>query len=88
MAVVPKSALSPAPSPSIALGTADLPALRLVPKPVHLDFAANPNRYPTNRNAGKAKPPKSVRVDLSPRLELVLNVQCDAGQEEDPEMEW
>jgi hypothetical protein len=90
MAVATKTALSPAPSPSVATGVPDLPVPRLNPEPVKLDFAANPTHYPVygNVKVKKAKPRQSPRVDLSPRLELSLNVQCDAAQEQDAEGEW
>jgi hypothetical protein len=75
---------------SLALGSIDVPAPRLCARPVKLDFAANPNHYHANGNGKvrKAKPRQIPRVDLSPRLELRLDVQCDAVQEPDAELEW
>jgi hypothetical protein len=65
-----------------------LPRLSLVPKPLRLDFAANPNHHRGNGKATESKLKKRAHgVDLSPRLELSLDVQCDAVQEPDPEME-
>ena len=44
-----------------------------------LDFAANPDHYRVSGN-GKIKTPKpskNPRMDQSPRLKLLLNVQCE-----------
>jgi hypothetical protein len=75
---------------SLALGSVDVPAPRLVTRPAKLDFAANPNHYCANGSGKvkKAKPRQGPQVDLSPRLELRLTVQCDAAEEQDAEMEW
>jgi hypothetical protein len=75
---------------SLAVGSGDLSVPSLVARPAQLDFAANPNHYRINGNGKvkKAKPRQGPRVDLSPRLELSLNVQCDVVQEEDAEIEW
>ncbi len=90
MAVSLKIPLPPAPLMSLAPGSVDVAASAVVPKPVKLDFAANPNHYRVNGNgkAKKSKPRQVPRVDLSPRLELSLSVQCEAAQEQDAEMEW
>ena len=89
MAVVTKTALSPAPSASIAAGKVALPSPALTPKPVKLDFAASAKRHPVNGSdkVKKAKP-RTPRVDFSPRLELSLDVQCDTVGEQDAEIEW
>jgi hypothetical protein len=90
MAVATKTALSPAPSPSVAAGVPDLPTPALDQPPVKLDFAPNPNHYRVKGKVKvkKAKPRQSPRVDLSPRLKLSLNVERDAAPEQDPEVDW
>jgi hypothetical protein len=87
MAVAPKTARSPAPTPSPAEAKVDLPAAPPVPEPVNLDFAANPNHYraKVHGKVEKAKPRQGPQVDSPPRLEL--NVQCDAAQEQDSDKE-
>ncbi len=89
MAVLPKIPRLPASLMSIATGGVDFPAAAVVSKNIKLDFAANPNRYHTNGNGKvkKAKPLQGPRIDLTPRLELGLNVQCDVVQEQDSEMD-
>ena len=84
MAVATKTALSPAPPPSIAGSVAhSAPA----PKPLKL-VAASPNHDRVNRN-GNVKKAKSQnpKADLSPRLELSLDVQCDTVGEQKAEIE-
>jgi len=75
---------------SLAVGSGDLPVPSLNTRPAKPDFAANPNHYRVNGNGKvkKAKPRQGPRVDLSPRRELRLDVQCDAAQEPDVEMDW
>ena len=53
-------------------------------------FAPNPNTYHANGHGKlkKAKPSQGPRVDLSPHLELQLNVECDVVQEHEADMEW
>src|SRR5216683_1593130 len=54
-------------------------ALGLAPKPLRLDFAANPNHYRVNGKAGRSKPHKRAQgIDLSPRL--VLSLECQVVQ--------
>jgi len=74
---------------SLAMGCVGPPA-KAAAKQVKLDFAANPNHYHASGKGklGQAKPPLGLRVDLSPRLELRLSVQCDAVQEQGAEMDW
>ena len=75
---------------SLAMGCVGPPAKAAIAKQVKLDFAANPNHDHANGKGKlrKAKPPLGPRVDLSPRLELRLSVQCDAVQEQGAEMDW
>jgi hypothetical protein len=89
MALSPKLPRPPVPLMSLAMGCVGPPAPAGVTKSVKLDFAANANHYHANgnRKIGKAKPPQGPRVDLSPRLELRLSVQCDVVQEQDSDME-
>jgi len=89
MAVATKTAMSPAGSASIAAGKVALPAPAFTPKPVKLDFAASAKRHPVN-GSGKVKKakPQNSRTDLSPRLELSLDLQSDTVGEQEAEIEW
>ena len=67
---------------SLAMGSVD-PLAKAAAKQVKLDFAANPNHYHANGKGKLARAkPRDPRLDLSPRLELRLNVQCEV-QEQD-----
>jgi hypothetical protein len=89
MARSPKLPLRLGPLMSLAMGSVDPHTPAVVTKPVKLDFAANPNHYRANGKGkiGKAKPPQGPRVNLSPRLELGLSVECDTNRGHDPEFE-
>jgi hypothetical protein len=52
------------------------------------DIAPRQSSPSRKRKTLKPKPLPGPRVDLSPRLELSLNVQCDALPEHDAEVEW
>jgi hypothetical protein len=89
MAVATKTALSPAGSASIAAGKVALPAPAFTPKPVKLDFAASAKRHPVNASEKvKKTKPQNPRLDLSPRLKLSLDLQCDTVGEPESEIEW
>jgi hypothetical protein len=63
-----------------------LPSPDKIARSAKLDFAGNPNHYRVNR-VGKAKPSVSRAIDLSPRLELGLSLECETTQMADPDFE-
>ena len=89
MARPPKLPLRLGPLMSLAMGSVDPHTPAVVTKSVKLDFAASPSHYRANGKGkiGKAKLGQGPRLDLSPRLELRLNVECDGVQEQDADME-
>ena len=87
MAVSPKIPLPPVALISLSLGSVGFPAPGIAP--AKLDFAANPNHYRINakRTIKKVKSPKDQGLDLSPRLELSLNIGCDTAEEQSAEIQ-
>lgn len=75
---------------SLAEGIAATPKVARLPKLPRLDFVPSPNQYrtATNGNGHKTRPTKTaLRVDLSPRLELLLSLDCATDDLVDPEFE-
>ena len=83
LSLVPSAVVS-----AITPGDVGLSSLSAFPKPLKLDFAPSPARYRASAKAAKPQARKSVaaggfrqRIDLSPRLELRLSVECEDGEE-------
>jgi hypothetical protein len=74
---------------SLSVASVCFPASGIVPPPAKLDFAPNPNHYRTNANKTmkKAKSSKHPRLDLSPRLELSLDIVCDTAEEQNRDIQ-
>ena len=88
MAVLPKLPLLPAPLSSIALADLDHLSAAIAAEPAKLDFAPNPNHYRAKGESRVTKSParkaaQKKTADMSPRLRLELQVDCESGQEQD-----
>jgi hypothetical protein len=89
MAVSPKIPLPPVALMSLSVGSVGFPAPGIVPPPAKLDFVPNPNhcRINAKKTIKKVKSPTDPRSDLSPRLELSLNIGCDTAEKQSPEIQ-
>lgn len=89
MAVSPKIPLPPVTLMSLSMASIGFPTPGVAP--AKLDFVANPNHCrikSADKGAVKtAGPPEGQRVDMSPQVELRLEVQCQAVDEQDVEVE-
>jgi hypothetical protein len=88
VAVLPKVPLLPALPSSMALADLDHLSAAIVAEPAKLDFAPNPNHYCAQGDSRVTKSParkaaQKKTPDMSPRLRLELQVDCESGQEQD-----